>query len=149
MRKVFALATAALMTISLAVPVMAANDKNDVGVEFGPPIDGNTFVQSNQNGQGDLRLVVKLQKTRPDQSLYVEVWCGPTHAGPPGAGPNLFYETDFLTTNEKGNGNTGAFWIAAEDLAICGVGEHTGHVDVGGFSTTARELTAPFDYTVE
>lgn len=75
-----------------------------------------------------------MQFTRPNQDLYYEVWCGPTHqyAG------NLAALGDF-TTNGKGNGNTGNVVFECR-------GTGTGHVDVGGFSTTYQELTAQFDY---
>lgn len=144
MKKTISLFIAGLLALALAVPVAAANDKNDVGVEFNPVDLGNTFVQSNQDEDLDLRLVVKLQKTRPNQDLYVEVWCGPDHVN----SGRLLYEGE-MTTNTQGNGNTGAIIIPKEDLvADCGrpAGERTGHVDVGGFSTTNAELTAPFSW---
>ena len=142
MRKVFGLtlSIALVLTAVAAVPVAAGNDKNDVGVEFGPQIEGNTFV--NTNDTGDLvRFVVKLQKTRPDQSLYVEVWCGPTHIQ---SGNLAFSAADFLTTNGQGNGNTGAFWV---DMSVCPAGDNLGHVDIGRFSSTFAELTSQFEYS--
>lgn len=142
MRKAISLFSAGLLAVAVAAPAAAANDTNDVGVEFNEVDLGNTFVQTNDTGDS-VRFVVKLQDTRPNQDLYVEVWCGPDHAN---SGNLAFFADDILTTNKQGNGNTGAFWVDMIEECGAPAGERTGHVDVGGFDTTSAELTAPFSY---
>lgn len=128
MRKVIGLFSAALLTLAIAAPVAADADEQ-FGVEFGPEIPGNTF--ANVTGDG---VVIKLQFTRPNQDLYYEVWCGPFHYN-----AGALAATGTFTTNGKGNGNTG-------NIPFECAGSGTGHVDVGGFSSTNRELTAQFTY---
>ena len=159
---------ALLTVLTLAVgamisgPVQAGNDtKVDLIHDCGPtsgqgPCNGNRdmagpvrgFVNYNQNGQGDLLIVNAIKKADPNTTLDFRLYCGPTHNT---AGNNPWFEMAAVTTNNVGNGNTGAVHVPAEALVVCGPGTHTGHVDLDtpglGFGGTTMAGT-PIVFTV-
>ena len=100
------------------------------------------FVNYNQNGQGDLIIVVAIKRADPDHTYNFSFYCGPTHAT---AGPRPYFELAAATTNTVGNGNTGAIKIDAALLTMCGTSGE-GHVDMDSPTTTLA--ATPVHYVV-
>lgn len=117
----------------------AGGNRDMLGPEVG-------FVNYNQNGQGDLIIVSATKKSEPDRTFDFLLWCGPTHNT---AGNLAKFVDDAMTTNVVGNGNTGAILVtAAELLAACGPGAHTGHVDLDSDNLDTTLTGTPINFTV-
>ena len=105
-------------------PCATAANRNTAGPEVG-------FVNYNQNGNGDLIIVVAIKRADPNTTYDFSFYCGNTHNT---AGNRAKHVTAAVTTNGVGNGNTGAIKVTAEELAAeCSIFNPTpgqGHVDM-------------------
>ena len=121
----------------------------DTSVGGGEPIDmvgptGFGFVNFNQNGDSDLRIVVSLKNAEPNttyQGAYLV--CGPAHNAACG-----FIDVGELTTNGQGNG-TAQMWVDVETLQASpfGPGAQTDHFDLIGPAGDIYAVTG-LDYEV-
>jgi hypothetical protein len=98
---------------------------------------GYGFVNYSQNSTM-LRTVVALKNAEVNTTYTVYLVCGPTHAL--GCG---FITIGYLTTDEDGNGNTGAIWTMLTDITGP-AGEGTYHIDLINDNTY---LTEPMTIT--
>ena len=140
----------AVFAISLgAAPVLAApntkvdlvEDSADGAIDMLGPVVG--FVNTNQNDDGDLRVVVKLKDATPLTTYTIYLTGGPTHDTATG-----FIVIGTLTTDEDGNGNSGAIWTDAATMATATFGNGPHHVDMLGGGDGKSFTASPILYTL-
>lgn len=159
MGKLIRIAIALAVMVVLLAPTTAAfatankklrifQDVSDGGTEprdtAGPGIYG--FANTSQDGiTNDLRVVGVLKGVAPNTTYQVTIWCGPTHATP---GNALYVGT--ITTNPKGNANTGAIIIPGASLSTCGASGYSGtaHMDFDNLSTSGTYVSRGIPYIV-
>ena len=82
------------------------------------------FANTNQDDTGDLRVVGALKGVAPNTTYRVVIWAGSTHQN---AISSMYIGT--VTTNAKGNANTGDIIIPAAQLYGGSGYSGTGHID--------------------
>jgi hypothetical protein len=138
---------------TLAVPAMAAKntmlnvfqDVSDAGLELRDTVGNGSygFANTNQNADGDLRVVGVLQGVAPNTMYYVNIWAGPDHIG----AITAMYSGN-VTTNAQGNANTGAIIIPAASLYGGSGYTGVGHIDFDNASTTGTYVATGIPYNV-
>ena len=109
---------------------------------------GFGFINYNQDNTGALRLLVSLKNAEPNTTYSIYLICGPTH----GTACN-FIIVGSITTNRRGNGNSGAIIVPLSTLqgAPFGSGARTDHIDLiapGGNAAGGVYVTTNVNYTV-
>jgi hypothetical protein len=145
------LVLALVLSIGIAVPVSATpNTKLDLFYDGVPgtgeiDMDGPTmgFVNTNQDDEANLRVVVKVKGALPLTEYTIYLVGGITHDAVTG-----FIAIGTLTTDEYGNGNSGSIWVDAATIAdapLNGVQEY--HIDLlcaaQGYAATTILYIAP------
>jgi hypothetical protein len=147
------LAICLILVGMMAVPAMAAKninlnvfqDVSDGGVELRDTIGTGSFgfANTNQNANGDLRVVGALKGAAPNTMYYVIIWAGPDHDG----AITAMYSGN-VTTNVQGNANTGAISIPAASLYGGSGYTGVGHIDFDNASTTGTYVATGISYIV-
>jgi hypothetical protein len=140
----------------MAVPAIAAKninlnvfqDVSDGGVELRDTVGNGSygFANTNQNANGDLRVVGALMGVAPNTTYDVVIYVGPTHAN----AIAILYSGN-ITTNAQGNANTGAIIIPAASLSGFWGGSGyigVGHIDFDNVSTTGTYVATGIPYIV-
>jgi hypothetical protein len=141
-----------VFTISLgAAPVLAGpNTKVDLVEDVGQlgddydmegPVVG--FVNTNQDDDGNLRVVIKVKDATPLTTYTIYLVGGPTHATATG-----FTVIGYLTTNEVGNGNSANIWIDAATMAVAPYGNGPHHIDIDDGGDNKWFVAGPIPYTI-
>lgn len=152
------LAISLVAVVGIALPVSATpNTKLDVvqdcsstcpeALDMAGPT-GFGFVNYNQDEEGNLRVVASLKNAQPNTTYHIFLTCGSTHATACG-----FLDIGTLTTNDQGNGNSGAVMVTVATLqaAPFGSGARTDHIDMlagNGDTSAGVYATSNVDYLV-
>ena len=135
-----------LVSAAAATKIDLMQDRSAGGSET-LDMDGPTgfgFVNFNQNGQDDLRLLVSLKNAEPNTTYEgMFLVCGPTHDDACG-----FVDIGSLTTDDDGNGSAN-MWLDVETLQASpfGPGSRTDHFDLIGPAGDVYAASG-IDYTV-
>ena len=143
MRKLIRIAiTLAVMVVllastatALATPNTKLNvfqDVSDGGPELRDTVGTGSYGFANTNqddATNDLRVVGVLKGVAPNTIYRVTIWAGPTHIG----AITMMYQGT-VTTNKKGNANTGAIIIPAASLYGPSGYVGDGHIDFDNMS---------------
>ena len=138
-------------TTAFATPNTKLNvfqDVSDGGVEARDTIGTGSYGFANTNQDGttnDLRVVGALKGVAPNTTYNVIIWAGPTHLT---AMFPLYSGT--ITTNAKGNANTGDIIIPAATLSQSFPSGYigNGHIDFDNTSTSGTYVATGISYIV-
>jgi hypothetical protein len=139
------LTVAALAMPASATPNTKLDLVQDCSTNCPEPVDmqgptGFGFINYNQDSEGNLRAVTSLKNADPNTTYHIFLVCGPTHATACG-----FIDIGTLTTDDQGNGNSGAIVIPVGTLqtAPFGSGARTDHIDlIGGAGNLSNGVYA-------
>ena len=140
-----------IMTIIVPTTVLAApNSKVDLVMDVGEvgdaydmegPVVG--FVNTNQDEDGNLRVVIKVKDATPLTTYTIYLVGGPTHDTATG-----FTVIGNLTTNVVGNGNSGEIWVDAATMAASPYGDGPHHIDINDGGDGKWFVAGPIPYTI-
>ncbi len=106
------------------------------GLDMVGPTVGN--VLHKQLGNGDLQIGAFVRRSDPNMSYGLQVLCGAVH----NTGAVITLDLgSVLTTDANGKGNV-SFVLSAAQLAVCGSGSHTAHLDFFNNNPGGSWLTA-------
>lgn len=130
-------------TLVFAVAAIAVSTASATSIRFISDVTGqNTgWVVVNQKRDGSLELNVQVRRADANTNYSFELWCGPTHA----TAGNLVTSGQTVTTNASGAGSA-LIIVSAAELAVCGPGDQTGHIDLEGGASSAL-VASPINFT--
>jgi hypothetical protein len=140
------IATMLVPSVVLAAPNSKVDLVMDVGeagdaYDMEGPVVG--FVNTNQDDEGNLRVVIKVKDATPLTTYTVWLVGGATHDSATG-----FTVIGYLTTNEIGTANSGEIWVDAATMAEAPFGSGPHHIDIDEGGDDKWFVSSPIPYTV-